>query len=344
VISVIEVRWRQGVKMSSADANVSMNVSAVSNVDEQQVAIDIAAQVEPQVEAIPVEQKVPEIARTSIFDMASFAAGLNQVALMDVGGGLEKTSVIVPGREVEDQLAELLKPPEELYRKRPMDKIAALIKNKVVLVPKKTGPGADYQDLDMGKKEQLVKMVMEDSGMDNLVLMRKIRDRYEALGINPPGVEVRFEHLKVTADVLVGSRGMPGLTNDVRSMAMDAISPLMRLIGAKKEKKKHVVLLDSISGVLKPGRLTLLLGPPGAGKSTLLRSLAGQLKDKRLEKHGSVLYNGKHIDSSDFVTERTGAYIDQVDRHLAEMTVRETLAFSSRMMGQGYDKDPIMTR
>ena len=92
---------------------------------------------------------------------------------------------------------------------------------------------------------------------------------------------------------------------------------MLKLVGAKKEQKRKLVLLDGVSGVLKPGRLTLLLGPPGAGKSTLLRSLAGQLKDKRLEKHGSVLYNGKHIESSDFVTERTGAYIDQVDRHLA---------------------------
>jgi ABC-type multidrug transport system ATPase subunit len=42
-------------------------------------------------------------------------------------------------------------------------------------------------------------------------------------------------------------------------------------------------MLDGVSGVLKPGRLTLLLGPPGAGKSTLLRTLSGQLKDKTLD-------------------------------------------------------------
>ena len=42
-------------------------------------------------------------------------------------------------------------------------------------------------------------------------------------------------------------------------------------------------MLEDVSGVLKPGRLTLLLGPPGAGKSTLLRVLSGQQKDETLE-------------------------------------------------------------
>lgn len=37
-------------------------------------------------------------------------------------------------------------------------------------------------------------------------------------------------------------------------------------------------VLDSVSGVLKPGRLTLLLGHPGSGRSMLLRALAGQLR------------------------------------------------------------------
>ena len=32
-------------------------------------------------------------------------------------------------------------------------------------------------------------------------------------------------------------------------------------------------------------------------------------------------------------------FSSQVDRHLAEMTVRETLAFSARMMGQGFGAD-----
>lgn len=38
---------------------------------------------------------------------------------------------------------------------------------------------------------------------------------------------------------------------------------------------------DSVDGVLKPGRLTLLLGTPGSGRSVLMRALAGRLGRER---------------------------------------------------------------
>jgi ABC-type multidrug transport system ATPase subunit len=37
----------------------------------------------------------------------------------------------------------------------------------------------------------------------------------------------------------------------------------------------------------------------------------------------------------EFVPQRTAAYISQYDLHIAEMTVRETLAFSARVQGVG---------
>lgn len=42
--------------------------------------------------------------------------------------------------------------------------------------------------------------------------------------------------------------------------------------------KRKLVILDNLSGMLEPGRLTLLLGPPSGGKSTFLKALAGQLQ------------------------------------------------------------------
>ena len=49
--------------------------------------------------------------------------------------------------------------------------------------------------------------------------------------------------------------------------------------------RAHVAqVLEGVSGVLRPGTATLLLGPPGAGKSTLLKALSGQLRPSRLVK------------------------------------------------------------
>lgn len=47
------------------------------------------------------------------------------------------------------------------------------------------------------------------------------------------------------------------------------------------ENGRLLAVLQGIDGVLKPGQLTLLLGPPGAGKSVLLQSLAGRLRPSK---------------------------------------------------------------
>ncbi len=48
-------------------------------------------------------------------------------------------------------------------------------------------------------------------------------------------------------------------------------------------KKIRMAILNHISTVLKPGRLTLVLGPPGGGKSSLLKAMAGKLSHHGLQ-------------------------------------------------------------
>ena len=52
-------------------------------------------------------------------------------------------------------------------------------------------------------------------------------------------------------------------------------------VGLWKEKRERLHILDGVSGVLQPSRMTLLLGPPSSGKSTLLKALAGLLTPDR---------------------------------------------------------------
>ena len=47
--------------------------------------------------------------------------------------------------------------------------------------------------------------------------------------------------------------------------------------GRKAEARPYNII-DAVSGVLKPGRLTLLLGTPGSGRSLLMKALAGRLR------------------------------------------------------------------
>lgn len=43
------------------------------------------------------------------------------------------------------------------------------------------------------------------------------------------------------------------------------LQDLLTSAGILKSSKHHLTILKGLTGVLKPGRLTLLLGPPGSG-------------------------------------------------------------------------------
>ncbi len=48
-------------------------------------------------------------------------------------------------------------------------------------------------------------------------------------------------------------------------------------------RKVKMAILNDMSSILKPGRATLVLGPPGAGKSTLLKAMAGKINPHGLQ-------------------------------------------------------------
>ncbi|KAI9266969.1 ABC-2 type transporter-domain-containing protein [Sporodiniella umbellata] len=83
-------------------------------------------------------------------------------------------------------------------------------------------------------------------------------------------------------------------------------------------------LLNDISGIVKPGHLTALMGSSGAGKTTLLDVLAQR---KTIgEVNGRIYMNGEKL-GPDF--ERTTGYCEQMDVHNPHATVREALKFSA---------------
>ncbi|KAJ5391521.1 hypothetical protein N7509_007011 [Penicillium cosmopolitanum] len=83
-------------------------------------------------------------------------------------------------------------------------------------------------------------------------------------------------------------------------------------------------LLDHVSGWVKPGTLTALMGVSGAGKTTLLDVLAKRVSIGVVT--GDMLVNGKPLDSS---FQRKTGYVQQQDLHLPTTTVREALRFSA---------------
>ncbi|BDA47821.1 probable pleiotropic drug resistance protein 1 [Coccomyxa sp. Obi] len=188
----------------------------------------------------------------------------------------------------------------------------------------------DLKRLGRTHRQLIVDRALQTSDQDNELFLRKFRERVDRAGVDVPTVEVRADGLSVDSSVYVGGRAMPTLINAYRNFIEDALIKLRLMKG----NKRPFNILNNVNAVLKPGRMTLLLGPPGAGKTTLLKTLAGKLQhDPSLKVIGQVTYNGETFDK--FYPQRTAAYVDQVDLHIPELTVRETFDFAARVQGTG---------
>ncbi|KAK2978894.1 hypothetical protein RJ640_030943 [Escallonia rubra] len=186
----------------------------------------------------------------------------------------------------------------------------------------------DVTSLGMQEKKHLMGSILKIVEEDNEKFLRGLRDRTDRVGIDLPKIEVRYENVSVEGDVYIGSRALPTLLN----VTMNAIESILGMFWLAPSKKREIKILQDVSGIVNPSRMTLLLGPPAAGKTTLLLALAGKL-DRDLRVSGKVTYCGHEL--HEFVPQRTCAYISQHDLHNGQMTVRETLDFSGRCLGVG---------
>ncbi|GLU07182.1 hypothetical protein SLE2022_241490 [Rubroshorea leprosula] len=178
--------------------------------------------------------------------------------------------------------------------------------------------------------ERLITRVEED----NLRLLKKLKERMERVGLELPTTEVRYQNLCVEAECeVVQGKPLPTLWNSIRGV-FSAVTN----VGRCNMQRINFKILKDVSGIIKPSRMTLLLGPPGCGKTTLLQALAGNLNPS-LEVTGEITYNGYKL--SEFVPQKTSAYVSQYDLHISEMTVRETLDFSAHCQGIGSRTDTM---
>ncbi|KAI6681764.1 hypothetical protein NL676_035645 [Syzygium grande] len=164
--------------------------------------------------------------------------------------------------------------------------------------------------------------------------LQKLKHRIDRVGLKLPTIEVRFQYLNVEAEASVGDRAVPTVLNSFINRLED-VGHFLHLLPSHK---RRFSVLRNVSGIIRPGRMTLLMGPPGSGKTTLLKALTGKL-DPELNFSGEVTYNGHKM--HEFMPERTAAYVSQYDIHIPQLTVRETLAFSAKCQGLGSRYDML---
>ncbi|KAK4265147.1 hypothetical protein QN277_026234 [Acacia crassicarpa] len=193
----------------------------------------------------------------------------------------------------------------------------------------------DVTELEEQERILVLERLANSLGDDPEKFFDQMRSRFDKVKLSFPKIQVRFQHLTVETYVHVGSRALPTIPNFICNMT----EALLRQLRLYRRKRSKLTILADISGIIRPSRLTLLLGPPSSGKTTLLLALAGRL-GPGLQMSGSITYNGHTL--NELVPQRTASYVSQNDSHVPEMTVRETLDFAGRCQGVGFKHDMLL--
>ncbi|PQE18314.1 Brefeldin A resistance protein [Rutstroemia sp. NJR-2017a WRK4] len=112
----------------------------------------------------------------------------------------------------------------------------------------------------------------------------------------------------------------PDIESDQRTFSFTDVCYFVDYDGNERQ------LLNNVSGYVKPGQLTALMGASGAGKTTLLDTISQRKEVGRVE--GQMLMGGMPLDET---FSRSCGFCMQQDIHEPLTTVREALQFSAKL-------------
>ena len=170
----------------------------------------------------------------------------------------------------------------------------------------------------------------EVKGADHGEDVVKVLLQGQSAGESAKEVGLSFQGLNVAAPS-AGTTYVKTLpTAILNTFGVDQFNFLKNLLLPKsysKFKNTRNILTD-FTGLVKPGEMLFVLGRPGSGCSTFLRTTANR---STLEVNGDLRF--ANIDAPTFAKQhrRETIYLPEEDRHVAALTVRQTLRFALRM-------------
>ncbi|KAK6345067.1 hypothetical protein TWF718_007006 [Orbilia javanica] len=136
-------------------------------------------------------------------------------------------------------------------------------------------------------------------------------------GIPPRVAGFAFKNLNVW--------GMGSVT-DYQSSVGNAIFKLPSLFGYGQNK---IDILRDMDGLLLPGEMLCVLGPPGSGCSTLLKTIAGDTHGLKVSPDSLLNYQGITPQKMTTAFKGEAIYTAEVDAHYPQLSVGDTLYFAA---------------
>ncbi|KAM5357104.1 hypothetical protein ACJZ2D_016612 [Fusarium nematophilum] len=110
-----------------------------------------------------------------------------------------------------------------------------------------------------------------------------------------------------------------------------ALPNMARRLFSSTAGHAQIDILRQFDGLVRPGEMCVMLGPPGSGCSTLLKTLSGETNGIYVNKE-EAYFNYQGISAEEMHSAHRGdaIYTAEVDVHFPQLTVGETLTFASR--------------
>ncbi|KAE9401914.1 pleiotropic drug resistance ABC transporter [Gymnopus androsaceus JB14] len=174
------------------------------------------------------------------------------------------------------------------------------------------------------------KGIEQEDAFDLKDYLSSSNDAYQQAGIKHKHVGVTWEDLQV--DVFGGADSklfVRTFANAILGFILSPITLIWSFISPLFPKKNIPMksILHKSSGALKPGEMCLVLGCPGAGCTTFLKTIANQRQEYG-NVSGQVLYAGMDAAEMSKFYKGEVVYNEEDDRHIATLTVEQTLKFA----------------
>ncbi|KAK0705778.1 ATP-binding cassette transporter [Apiosordaria backusii] len=109
-----------------------------------------------------------------------------------------------------------------------------------------------------------------------------------------------------------------------------AVPSMVRGMLSRTAGKSRIDILRDFNGLLRPGEMCAVLGPPGSGCSTLLKTLSGDTNGLHVSDSSYLNYQGITANEMRSAHRGDAIYTAEADVHFPHLTVEETLSFASR--------------
>ncbi|KAI1853850.1 hypothetical protein JX265_012681 [Neoarthrinium moseri] len=94
--------------------------------------------------------------------------------------------------------------------------------------------------------------------------------------------------------------------------------------------QKRLQILRHFDGIIRPGEMCVVLGPPGSGCSTFLKAISGDRNGVYLNEKSYLNYQGISDEEMHTMHRGDAIYTAEIDVHFPMLTVGETLSFASQ--------------